>query len=121
MSMASQSVQSVSETSRQGVAQESDDTTAAESAATARRRTEQTAASLAKLGLPKDVLPRHIAIIMDGNGRWAQQRDQPRMFGHREGAKAVRAIVTECARLEMDVLTLYSFSDRKLETPSRRD
>jgi undecaprenyl diphosphate synthase len=116
--MASQSVQSVSETSGQGVAQGADGMGAAKDVSVAQRRAEQTAASLAKLGLPKDALPRHIAIIMDGNGRWAQQRDQPRMYGHREGAKAVRAIVTECARLEMDVLTLYSFSIENWKRPA---
>jgi undecaprenyl diphosphate synthase len=55
-------------------------------------------------------LPRHIAIIMDGNGRWAQARGEGRTFGHRAGATSVRSIVTECARLGMEALTLYSFS-----------
>ncbi len=55
-------------------------------------------------------LPRHIAIIMDGNGRWAQRRGKPRSLGHKAGAEAVRPIVTECARLGIEVLTLYSFS-----------
>jgi len=79
------------------------------------RLTEQ---SFAKLGLMPDVLPRHIAVIMDGNGRWAKQKNKPRMFGHQEGAKAVRAIVTECARLELDVLTLYSFSIENWKRPA---
>ncbi len=78
---------------------------------------QQTAEALEKLGLPPEALPRHIAIIMDGNGRWAQDRGKPRMFGHQEGAKAVRAIVTECARLELDVLTLYSFSMENWKRP----
>ncbi len=82
-------------------------------------RAGQTAVSLAALGLPHEVLPRHIAIIMDGNGRWARQRGQARMFGHQEGAKAVRAIVTECARLELDVLTLYSFSMENWKRPAQ--
>lgn len=64
------------------------------------------------------MLPRHIAIIMDGNGRWARQRGKRRMFGHQEGAKAVRAIVTECARLELEVLTLYSFSIENWKRPA---
>lgn len=55
-------------------------------------------------------LPRHVAIIMDGNGRWAQARGQDRTLGHRAGATSVRSIVTECARLGMEALTLYSFS-----------
>ena len=81
-------------------------------------RAEQTAESLANLGLDSGSLPRHIAIIMDGNGRWARDRGKPRMFGHQEGAKAVRAIVTECARLELDVLTLYSFSMENWKRPA---
>ncbi len=55
-------------------------------------------------------LPRHIAIIMDGNGRWAHRQGKPRSLGHKAGAEAVRPIVTECARLGIEVLTLYSFS-----------
>ena len=62
------------------------------------------------LELPRDRLPRHIAIIMDGNGRWANARGQDRPFGHRMGAHAVRDVVTECARLGVEALTLYSFS-----------
>ena len=79
---------------------------------------QQTAESLEQLGLPPEVLPRHIAIIMDGNGRWAQDQGKPRIFGHQQGAKAVRAIVTECARLELDVLTLYSFSMENWKRPA---
>lgn len=55
-------------------------------------------------------IPRHIAIIMDGNGRWAKQRGFPRIFGHRNGAGAMRAIVEEAGNLGVEVLTLYSFS-----------
>ena len=55
-------------------------------------------------------LPRHVAIIMDGNGRWAQQRGLPRLKGHQAGAGMVRGIVTECSRLGIKCLTLYSFS-----------
>jgi undecaprenyl diphosphate synthase len=79
---------------------------------------QRTVASLAKLGLPAETLPRHIAVIMDGNGRWARRQDKPRMFGHRAGANAVRAIVTECARLRLDALTLYSFSIENWKRPS---
>jgi undecaprenyl diphosphate synthase len=81
-------------------------------------RAEQTRRSLAALGLPREALPRHIAVIMDGNGRWARRQGKPRMFGHEQGAKAVRAIVTECARLELDVLTLYSFSMENWKRPA---
>ena len=51
------------------------------------------------LGIPWQRLPRHIAIIMDGNGRWAQERGLPRLEGHRNGSKALRSTVTECARV----------------------
>jgi undecaprenyl diphosphate synthase len=69
------------------------------------------------LGLHPAQLPRHIAIIMDGNGRWARARGKPRVFGHQEGSKAVREIVTECARLGIRVLTLYSFSVENWRRP----
>jgi undecaprenyl diphosphate synthase len=81
-------------------------------------RAQQTARSLAALGLPRPTLPRHVAIIMDGNGRWARRQGMPRIWGHQQGAKAVRAIVTECARLELDVLTLYSFSMENWKRPA---
>jgi len=81
-------------------------------------RAAQTAESFARLGLPRDAMPRHVAIIMDGNGRWAQQRGLPRVMGHREGAKSVRKIVTESARLELEVLTLYSFSIENWKRPA---
>jgi undecaprenyl diphosphate synthase len=69
------------------------------------------------LGLQREQLPRHIAIIMDGNGRWAQRNGLPRISGHAEGAKAVRAIVTECARLGIGYLTLFSFSTENWKRP----
>ncbi len=52
--------------------------------------------------MPFQRLPRHIAVIMDGNGRWAVNRGLPRVEGHQQGAKTVRAIVTECARLRRE-------------------
>ena len=55
-------------------------------------------------------LPRHIAVIMDGNGRWARARSLPRVEGHRAGIAAVREIVETAARLELPVITLYAFS-----------
>jgi undecaprenyl diphosphate synthase len=55
-------------------------------------------------------LPRHIAIVMDGNGRWAKKRGMPRLFGHKAGVNTVREIVEECSRLGIGVLTLYAFS-----------
>jgi len=62
-------------------------------------------------------LPRHIAIIMDGNGRWARQRGSPRVEGHRAGIASVRETVETCARLELDALTLYAFSVENWKRP----
>jgi len=64
-----------------------------------------------------DRLPRHIAIIMDGNGRWAAQRGQPRIAGHRAGVEAVRAAVDTGARLGLGALTLYAFSTENWKRP----
>ena len=69
------------------------------------------------LHIPQQRLPRHIAIIMDGNGRWAQNRNLPRGEGHRNGSKAVRATITEGARLGIQCLTLYSFSTENWKRP----
>jgi undecaprenyl diphosphate synthase len=55
-------------------------------------------------------LPQHLAVIMDGNGRWAQRRHLPRVAGHRAGVKAAREIIESCARLKLPCLTLYAFS-----------
>jgi undecaprenyl diphosphate synthase len=55
-------------------------------------------------------VPRHVAIIMDGNGRWAAQRDKPRTFGHEAGVKAVKEVVKAAAEIGVEVLTLYTFS-----------
>ncbi len=55
-------------------------------------------------------LPQHVAVIMDGNGRWARARGKPRIFGHRAGAESVRALVDTSARLGLKALTLYAFS-----------
>ena len=76
------------------------------------------ATALSAVGVPELSLPRHIAIIMDGNGRWAQQQGKPRLFGHQNGAMAVRAVVTECAKLGLDALTLYSFSVDNWKRPA---
>ena len=71
----------------------------------------------AVLNLSPEQLPRHIAIIMDGNGRWAGQRGLPRIVGHERGARSVRAVVTHCARLGIEALTLYSFSTENWKRP----
>ncbi|OQX19221.1 MAG: isoprenyl transferase [Desulfobulbaceae bacterium A2] len=67
--------------------------------------------------LDPQTLPRHVAIIMDGNGRWAEERHQPRLFGHRAGVTSVRTVV-ECAReLGIAHLTLYAFSTENWRRP----
>ncbi|HET9794897.1 MAG TPA: isoprenyl transferase [Thermoanaerobaculia bacterium] len=68
-------------------------------------------------GIDPKRLPRHIAIIMDGNGRWAKQRGKPRVEGHRAGIASVREAVETCARLELDALTLYAFSVENWKRP----
>jgi undecaprenyl diphosphate synthase len=68
---------------------------------------------------PPDPLPRHVAIVMDGNGRWAQQRSLPRTAGHREGAKAVRRVVQACSEQGIEVLTLFAFSSENWRRPRR--
>ena len=62
-------------------------------------------------------LPQHIAVIMDGNGRWAKQRNKPRIFGHKAGAESVRAILDTCARLNIKAVTLYAFSTENWKRP----
>ena len=62
-------------------------------------------------------LPQHVAVIMDGNGRWARERGKARIFGHRAGADSVRAIVDACARLEIKAVTLYAFSTENWKRP----
>jgi undecaprenyl diphosphate synthase len=67
--------------------------------------------------LPPGRLPRHVAVIMDGNGRWARQRGLPRVEGHRAGIRAVRECVETAARLELEALTLYAFSTENWKRP----
>lgn len=69
--------------------------------------------------IKKDNLPRHIAIIMDGNGRWAKMRGLPRIMGHRAGIESVRTVVKECVRLSIEVLTLYVFSVDNWKRPKK--
>lgn len=64
-----------------------------------------------------DEIPSHVAVIMDGNGRWAQSRGLPRLAGHRQGASVVRKITTEACRLGIKYLTLYSFSSQNWKRP----
>jgi len=64
-------------------------------------------------------IPKHVAIIMDGNGRWAKNRGLPRIFGHREGAKSVEEIVEEARKLGIEYLTLYAFSTENWKRPKK--
>ena len=62
-------------------------------------------------------LPQHVAVIMDGNCRWAKMRGKPRIFGHKAGAESVKAIIDTCARLEIKAITLYAFSTENWKRP----
>jgi len=68
--------------------------------------------------VPRDRWPRHVAIVMDGNGRWARGRGLPRVEGHRRGGQAARRIVEESARLALGQLTLYAFSNENWQRPA---
>ncbi|XBC39434.1 MAG: polyprenyl diphosphate synthase [Buchnera aphidicola (Nurudea shiraii)] len=65
----------------------------------------------------EDIFPKHIAIIMDGNGRWAKKRGQPRVFGHKEGLKSIRRAVSFSIFYKLKVLTLYAFSSENWKRP----
>jgi undecaprenyl diphosphate synthase len=67
--------------------------------------------------LDRSSLPKHVAVIMDGNGRWATRRSLPRIAGHRRGVETVRRITEECRTLGISVLTLYAFSDENWGRP----
>jgi undecaprenyl diphosphate synthase len=68
--------------------------------------------------LDPEKMPRHVAIIMDGNGRWAVRKGRPRIMGHKRGAETVRRITEECRRLGIGALTLYAFSDENWGRPA---
>ncbi len=72
-----------------------------------------------RLGITLDQMPRHIAIIMDGNGRWAQQKGLPRVEGHNKGGQVVETIALDCVDLGIEVLTLYSFSMENWKRPKQ--
>jgi undecaprenyl diphosphate synthase len=74
--------------------------------------------SITALNISPERLPRHIAIIMDGNGRWARQRGLPRIEGHRQGAASVRRITEECTRLGIEQVTLYCLSSENWKRPA---
>jgi undecaprenyl diphosphate synthase len=63
-------------------------------------------------------IPKHIAIIMDGNGRWAKERNLPRTMGHKAGIEAIREVVRECSKIGVEYLTLYAFSTENWKRPS---
>ena len=67
--------------------------------------------------VPRERWPRHVAIIMDGNGRWAKRRDLPRIEGHRRGAKVVPEVTSEASRLGLEQLTLFAFSSENWKRP----
>ncbi|MBW3660454.1 MAG: isoprenyl transferase [Gemmatimonadetes bacterium] len=67
--------------------------------------------------LARGDMPRHVAVIMDGNGRWAKRRHRPRIFGHREGMKSVRRVIEAAADLEIPYLTLFAFSQENWKRP----
>ena len=69
-----------------------------------------------QIDLPK--LPKHIAVIMDGNGRWAKKQGKPRVFGHKNGVQSVRDITEACAELGVEYLTLYAFSTENWSRPA---
>lgn len=73
--------------------------------------------SVRELEVPLERRPRHVAIIMDGNGRWAQQQNLPRIRGHQQGAETVRKITEACAALQVQQLTLYCLSSENWKRP----
>jgi undecaprenyl diphosphate synthase len=82
--------------------------------------TKTTPEALEELGLTADRLPRHVAVIMDGNGRWAQARLLPRAEGHRRGVKSVRAVIEACVELGgIEQLTLFCLSSENWKRPRR--
>ncbi|MCS7160935.1 MAG: isoprenyl transferase [Gemmatales bacterium] len=77
----------------------------------------QVQAKLVELDIPREKLPRHVAIIMDGNGRWARRHGLPRIEGHRRGVRSVRTVVEESCRLGLQQLTLYCLSVENWKRP----
>jgi undecaprenyl diphosphate synthase len=69
--------------------------------------------------LDPDLLPKHVAVIMDGNGRWAELRGLPRIAGHREGINSVREMITQCLELGIRALTIYAFSQENWNRPTQ--
>jgi undecaprenyl diphosphate synthase len=84
-----------------------------------RKLSDEGLARVASAGLRPEQLPRHVAVIMDGNGRWAQSRGMRRVVGHRRGIQSVRAVVEEGCRIGLDQLTLYCLSVENWKRPPR--
>ncbi|MBN1787113.1 MAG: isoprenyl transferase [Sedimentisphaerales bacterium] len=74
-------------------------------------------ATAKRLGIAEEKIPRHIAIIMDGNGRWATNRGLPRFHGHRQGARAIEKVIDHCVDVGLECVTLYSFSLQNWKRP----
>lgn len=72
-----------------------------------------------KLDIPRERLPKHVAIILDGNGRWAEQRSLPRFAGHRAGVETVRSVVQMSGELGIEALTLFAFSSENWRRPKK--
>ncbi len=81
--------------------------------------TEPSTTDAEALEVPREARPKHIAIIMDGNGRWAQRQGLPRIEGHRRGVASVRRTTEECSRLDIEQLTLYCLSSENWKRPQR--
>ena len=64
-------------------------------------------------------IPKHIAVIMDGNGRWAKKKGENRLFGHQNGVKALKKLIEESARLNISYLTLFAFSTENWKRPKK--
>src|SRR5580704_9121804 len=77
----------------------------------------ETLKRLTDAGLDPARLPQHVAVIMDGNGRWAQQRGLPRVEGHKRGVQSVRSTIEECCRLGIGQLTLFCLSTENWKRP----
>ena len=86
---------------------------------TLKKKSEDNAADQAAIDLSKLKIPKHVAIIMDGNGRWAKKRGLPRVAGHRKGADSVRKAVESCDKLGVRYLTLYAFSSENWNRPQK--
>jgi len=86
---------------------------------TLKKKSEDNAAHQAAIDLSTLKIPKHVAIIMDGNGRWAKKRGLPRVAGHRKGADSVRKAVESCDKLGVRYLTLYAFSSENWNRPQK--